>query len=106
MNEKHTSVGSSPVHGERVEFENEHVRVIRAVTGPKQKSALRTRGDRVLVFLTDSHETRVDHRGAGKEVRHRAGEVMWRTASDHRLENLEDRPVEVIVVELKGKGSA
>jgi hypothetical protein len=84
-------------HSEKIEFENEHVRVIRATTGPQQRGGLRSRRDRVVVFLTDSHEMRVDHAD-----RHKAGDVMWRTASDHRLENLEDRPVEVIVVELKG----
>jgi hypothetical protein len=44
---------------------------------------------------------RSDRAGQKKEVRHKAGDVLWREASDHQLENLEDRPVEVIVVELK-----
>ena len=101
MSDKSRSAPSSSSHEETVEFENEHVRVIRAITGPKQRGGLRSRRDRVVIFLTDSHEMRVDHHGTGKEVRHKAGEVMWRTASDHRLENLEDKPVEVIVVELK-----
>jgi hypothetical protein len=41
---------------EKVEFENEHVRVVRAANGPRGRTALRSRRDRVLVFLTDSHE--------------------------------------------------
>jgi hypothetical protein len=92
---------ASPGKADKVEFENEHVRVVRAMTGPHERSELRTRRDRVLIFLTDSHEMRTDPKSQKKEVRHKAGEVLWRTASDHQLENLEDRPVEVIVVELK-----
>lgn len=101
MTGKTRSSSASLDKADHVEFENEHVRVVRAVTGPRERSALRTRRDRILIFLTDSHEMRHDRDGQQKEVRHKAGDVLWRTASDHQLENLEDRPVEVIVVELK-----
>ncbi len=101
MTEMPHSGPASPGKADQVEFENEHVRVVRTITGPRERSALRTRRDRVLIFLTDSHEMRVERGGQKKEVRHKAGDVLWRTASDHQLENLEDRPVEVIVVELK-----
>jgi len=93
----------SPGRGEQVEFENEHVKVVRVITGPGERSPLRTRRDRVLIFLTDSHEMHLARGGQQKEVRHKAGEVLWRTSSDHQLENLENQAVEVIVVELKGR---
>jgi hypothetical protein len=92
---------ASPGKGEKVEFENEHVKVVRVITGPRERSPLRTRRDRVLIFLSASHEMHTDRAGHKKEVRHKAGDVLWRTADDHQLENLEDRPVELIVVELK-----
>lgn len=101
MKVKAQSTSTPSQTGEKVEFENEHVRVVRVVTGPRERSALRTRQDRVLIFLTESHEMRTDKNGHKNEVRHKPGDVLWRAGSDHQLDNLEDRPVQVIVVELK-----
>jgi hypothetical protein len=55
----------------------------------------------VLIWLTDAHEMRTEPGGRKEEIRRRAGEVAWRTASQHEIENLEHTPVEVIIVELK-----
>jgi hypothetical protein len=86
---------------EKVEFENEHVRVTRVRSGSHEKREGHARLDRVLVWLTDSHELRRSPDGGEHEVTHRAGDVAFRKASEHALENLEDKPIELLVIELK-----
>lgn len=88
--------------GERLEFENDRVRVLRVKVEGHEKHPRRNRFPRVLIWLTDAHEMRTEPVGRKEEIRRRAGEVAWRTASQHEIENLEDTPVEVIIVELKG----
>jgi len=55
----------------------------------------------VLIWLTDSHETRTGSDGKREEILRKAGDVAWREASQHQIENLEDRHVELVIVELK-----
>ena len=87
--------------GEKIEFENDRVRVIRVKLGHREKHPVRTRGDRVLIWLTEAHEQRAEPNGKKEEIRRKPGEVAWRTASQHQIENLEEKEVEVIIVELK-----
>jgi hypothetical protein len=87
--------------GEKIEFENDRVRVIRVNIGHREKHPHRSRRDRVLVWLTDAHELRTEPNGQTEEVRRKAGDVAWRTASEHQIENYEDQKVELIIVELK-----
>jgi len=86
---------------EKIEFENDRVRVTRVELGRREKPPLRTRKDRVIIWLTDSHHVRTEPNGKREEVRRKAGEVAWRGASDHQVENLADARHEVIIVELK-----
>jgi hypothetical protein len=88
--------------GEKIEFENERVRVIRVKIGQREKHPVRARRDRVLVWLTDAHEMRTEPSGKKEEVRRKGGDVAWRTASQHQIENYEDKEVELIIMELKG----
>jgi hypothetical protein len=87
--------------GEKIEFENDRVRVIRVKLGQREKHPVRTRKDRVLVWLTEAHEQRTESNGKTEEIRRRPGDVAWRTASQHQIENVEEKDVEVIIVELK-----
>jgi hypothetical protein len=87
--------------GSKVEFENDRVRVSRVTVGHREKHPRRIRKDRVLVWLTDSHETRTGSDGKQEDVRRKAGDVAWREASEHQIENLEDQRVELVIVELK-----
>ena len=84
-----------------MEIENDRVRVIRVKIGQREKHPIRARQDRVLVWLTDAHEIRTEPNGKREEVRRKAGDVAWRTASQHQIENYEDKEVEVVIVELK-----
>lgn len=87
--------------GETVEFENDRVRLIRVRIGHREKHPIRDRNDRVLVWLTDAHEMRTEPGGKKEEVRRKAGEVAWRAASQHQIENVEDQETELVIVELK-----
>lgn len=83
-----------------VEFENDRVRVIRARQQGRGRRPTAPRGDRLIVYLEDSEITRtVD----GDEQRHsrRAGDVVWRDASEHTIEVRDDGPHEVLIIELK-----
>jgi hypothetical protein len=85
---------------ERLEFENDRVRVVRVTVDAREKHSGRNRDDRVLVWLTDSHHTRATPIGT-HELRRKAGEVAWRPASQHQIENHGDERTEILIVELK-----
>lgn len=87
--------------GEKIEFENDRVRVLRVKLGKREKPPAHARKDRVIVWLTDSHHARTEANGKKEELRRKAGEVAWRSASQHQVENLGDDRHEVIIVELK-----
>lgn len=87
---------------EKVEFENNRVRVLRVKIGKREKHPPRERKDRVLIWLTAAHETRTEPNGKKEEIRRKPGDVLWRAASRHQVENVEDQDVELIIVELKG----
>ncbi len=90
-----------PASEERIEFENDRVKVLRVKVGKREKHPVRARNDRVLIWLTDSHHARTEPNGEKQEFRRRAGEVAWRKASRHEIENLAEKEAELIIVELK-----
>jgi len=73
----------------KVEFENEHVRVLRIRFGPREKGQRHEHIlNRVVVYLNDQT--------AGK-----ADDVRMAGAATHAEENVSDQPAERIAVELK-----
>ncbi len=87
-----------PEH-QKVEFENEQVRVIRE----RQPGSFPLHGhpDNVQILLTDM-KVRLTAGGETQIVTGKAGEVRWRTAVQHGGKNLADKPFEQIVIEMKG----
>jgi hypothetical protein len=85
---------------EHFEFENERVRVSRVRVGAGSQHQTRSRKDRVIVWLTGAHHVRIGHDGRREELHRRPGEVAWRAASEHRIENIGE-PHEVLIIELK-----
>ncbi len=100
-------IAADPKHKHsKVEFENEQVRVIRYHFDPGEKSLMHGHPDNVQVLLTDyqANVTTPDGKttpGAGK-----AGEVRWRLAGQHAVQNAGDNPFEGILVEMKGAPGA
>jgi hypothetical protein len=87
--------------GEILEFENDSVKVSRVTIGAGEKRPQGARADRVLVWLTDAHHVRVEPNGKREVIRRKAGEVAWRTRSEHEIENIGANSVEVVIVEIK-----
>jgi quercetin dioxygenase-like cupin family protein len=85
----------------RVETENEQVRVLRARYGPKGKSVMHSHPASVAVFLSDTRCRFTYPDGRTEDHQMKTGETMIMPAMDHLPENLDDKPLEVIVIELK-----
>ncbi len=87
----------------KVLFENDQVRVLRIQYAPGEKSPMHHHPDSVAVFLNDQRVKFTYPHGKTEEVSAKAGEVKWTPAGAHEPENLSDKPLEVVLVELKGK---
>lgn len=86
-------------------FENDQVRVLRITYGSYEKSVMHEHPDGVLIFLSDAQAQFTLPDGTTADAGGKAGEVIWAPAGKHLPENLGEESFEVIVVELKGKGS-
>ncbi len=85
-------------------FENGQVRVIREQRTPG-KFPMHGHPDVVQVLLTDVRATLATPDGKTEELIGKAREVRWRLATQHTGEARDDRPVEQILVEMKGAPS-
>lgn len=89
-----------------VEFENARVRVLRIHYGPHEKSVMHEHPAGVAVFLTDHHVKFTLPDGKTEESQDKSGETRWLAAGKHLAENLGDKPLELILVELKSRPRA
>ena len=89
----------------RLEFENDDVRVLRITYGPNESSVMHYHPAGVAVFLTDQRVQFTLPDGQTVEVESQAGEVVWGEAETHLPQNLGDRPLELILVEIKTQSS-
>jgi hypothetical protein len=85
----------------KVVLENDQVRVLRAKYGPHEKSVMHEHPASVAVFMSDSHVKFNLADGTSQEVVSKAHDATWSDAGKHLPENLGDKPLEVIVIELK-----
>ncbi|HYO81268.1 MAG TPA: hypothetical protein VES20_07710 [Bryobacteraceae bacterium] len=86
----------------KVEFENDHVRVVRVKAAPRETLKLHEHAtNRVAVMLTEQNFRITAADGTVQTPKRQAGEVSWGTPVRHVEENLSDRPFEIIMVDLK-----
>lgn len=86
----------------KLEFENDQVRVLRVKVGPHESIPMHEHVlNRVSVVLTDQNVRSTDADGKVETVQHKAGEASWGTPKTHREENLNGKPLAMIIVELK-----
>lgn len=85
----------------KVEFENEHVRVLRIKYGPGEKSVMHSHPESIAVFLTDAHGKFTYPDGRAEDINAKAGTVQHMDAHSHLPESSSKKPFEVIAVELK-----
>ena len=88
----------------KIELENTWVRVLRITQAPHEKTPVHAHAtDHVVVYLTDAHTRVIRAGGSHTEVTRRAQQVEYLAPMKeaHAEENLSDRPLETILVELK-----
>jgi hypothetical protein len=83
-----------------VEFENERLRVTRVKRSGAGSVPAAKRNDRLIIYLRDAQIKRKEN-GRHETLQRRAGEVVWRTSSQHEVEVTEAGEHEVLIVELK-----
>lgn len=89
----------------KVEFENDQVRVLRITYGPHEKSVMHDHPASQVIYLTDAQVKFTLPDGKTQEVGGKAGETSWAAAGKHLPENLSDKPLEGILVEIKAKSA-
>jgi quercetin dioxygenase-like cupin family protein len=86
----------------KLEFENDQVRVFRVHIGPHESTPMHEHQlHRISVFLTDAN---IRSTGADAKIDttpHKAGDIVEGGPGKHGELNLTDKPVDVIVTELK-----
>jgi quercetin dioxygenase-like cupin family protein len=90
----------------KAELENDRVRVLRVQVGPHAKTSMHSHPANVVIFLTDARIKFSFPDGKTQEAQVKAGQVLLDKPVKHAGESLSDKPAEVIVVELKGGGTA
>ena len=94
-----------PKHN-KVEVDNDQVRVLRFHLGPKESTPMHEHPAMVLVALTNGHTKVTSGDGTVREGTRKAGEVVYRPALKHAVENLTNEEYEMIEVELKAPSAA
>jgi quercetin dioxygenase-like cupin family protein len=89
-----------------VEFENDQVRVLRIHYAPGDKSVMHSHPDSVAVFLADQTAKFTYPDGKSEEVTMKSGTSKFMPAGPHLPENTGKGPIDLILVELKGKSKA
>jgi beta-alanine degradation protein BauB len=85
-----------------VVFENDQVRVLRAVLGPGDKTPPHDHPATVVVPLSEG-AARFTVDGKSQEMKMTGGTPLWIGAEKHAVENIGKTKTEVIIVELKSK---
>ena len=83
--------------------ENDQVRILKVHYGPHEKSVMHSHPAGVVVALTDSKVQFTDAAGKKTDMTMKAGEAQATTAGTHLPENVDDKGMDLILVELKGK---
>ena len=88
----------------KVAFENAQVRVLRVTVPAHQKTEIHETLGVVVVPLTDYDILHTDAAGKTTESPRKAGNPTWLDAGSRSIE-AGDKPVEAVLVEIKGTGS-
>ena len=96
------SVKVDPKHN-KVEFENDQVRVLRTHVAPKESIPMHEHPANIVIWLTDSRNKVTLADGTTQERQSKTGSVSFRPGEKHAVQNMSDKDYEVIIVELKAK---
>ena len=95
------AVKADPKHY-TVLVDNPQVRVLRIRYAPHETSFRHSHPNSVIVYLTDAHNKFLLGNGKTIEASGKAGQAAWAPGGVHTPTNLADKPMEAILVELKG----
>jgi len=87
----------------KVRFENDHVRVLEATLPPGVKEQVHSHPAYVIYVLEGGRYRNYASDGKVTEGELKAGEVLYRDPLTHAAENIGDKPLHMILVELKGE---
>jgi len=90
----------------KVVFEDSMVRVLRVHYGPHEKSPMHSHPNASAVFLTDMHSKFTMPDGKTEMMTAKAGEAKGNPAITHSPENMNDKPMDLVLVEFKSKPAA
>jgi hypothetical protein len=85
----------------RIALQNEHVRVLRLHLPPRTGTLEEQFMNRLEISLSGSHLQWTDPLGKSSEERHRAGAAEWKYMRLMTIANLEEEPLDEILVEFK-----
>ncbi len=86
----------------KVEIDNAQVRVLRILYGVGEKSVMHSHPAAVAVFLVDGRTKFTFPDGTSQERNMKAGQTLWTPGETHLPENIGGKPMELILVEIKG----
>jgi quercetin dioxygenase-like cupin family protein len=85
----------------RIEIENSWVRVLRLKQGPHEKIPMHQHPASVTVYLSDVQQRFTGEDGKARQAKHKAGDVVYAGSIKRAEENLSDKPLELVLIELK-----
>jgi quercetin dioxygenase-like cupin family protein len=85
--------------------ENTQVRILKVHYGAHEKSVMHSHPATVAVFLTDGKGKFTFPDGKSQDFAVKAGDATYSAAETHLPENTADQPLDLIVIELKGKSA-
>lgn len=90
----------------KLKFENERVRVMEATLPPGAKEQMHSHPAYVIYVLEGGRYRNYAADGKITEGEMKTGDVIYRDPLTHCAENIGDKPLHMILVELKGAASA
>ena len=90
----------------KVKFENDRVRVLEAALPPGAKEQVHSHPAYVIYVLEGGRYRNYASDGKITEGELKSGEVLFREPLTHAAENIGDKPLHMILVELKGESAA
>jgi quercetin dioxygenase-like cupin family protein len=85
----------------KVEFENDQIRVLRATVGAHQKTPMHQHPSRAGITITENDLRVYLSDGTSTTSTRGAHQIFWSEPVTHQVENLSDKPMEDIEIELK-----
>ena len=83
-------------------LENSQVRILRLKLGPRQSAPMHEYTlNRLMVYITDQNVRETSPEGKAEITRHQDGSATWSGPSKQKIDNLTDKPLETVIVELK-----